>query len=530
LEDTDKASVPKRAASFAKQGYVCFAYDMVGYMDNGKFMDHNVGGDRERIWGVTPAGIQLWTSIRGIDFLESLPDVDKDRIGCTGASGGGTQTFLLTAVDDRIKVSAPVNMISSTMQGGCICENAPGLRLDSNNMEIGAMMAPRPLCMISASGDWTKLTPTVEYPAIRSVYQRYGVPQRVMQHQEDAGHNYNLPSRQAVYRWFHKWFYPLRPSEEFVEAEDFVAPSSPELAIFPDRPVPEDALPKEELFASIRKQVEDKTQAELEENVDNFKKSYGVAYRETLAVAEPEFEDIEVKHGKLHELTDVGPGLDSVYLETFLLCDEKTGQEIPAHLWIPSETEVAKNSVGEERPVLLIHPGGKSALLEESGRPGEKLAYYLREGRPVLAIDCLQWGEFTKDASAEARDDKEGHFSTYNLTNAAGRVQDILLGETFLRKRFEEKAEIVGLPGAGGEVLLAHGLASGSASTSADLSGLDFTEDTAFLDSLYIPHARRVGDFMTSIVLGGERPVTVTGCEEPLMRARIEKALAKKME
>lgn len=88
-----------------------------------------------------------------VDFLESLPDVDKTRLACTGASGGGTQTFLLTAVDDRIKVSAPVNMISHYMQGGDVCENAPNLRLDTNNMEIGALMAPRPLLMVSAAGD-----------------------------------------------------------------------------------------------------------------------------------------------------------------------------------------------------------------------------------------------------------------------------------------------------------------------------------------------------------------------------------------
>ena len=64
-------------------------------------------------------------------------------LACTGASGGGTQTFMLTAVDDRIKVSAPVNMISAHMQGGCLCENAPNLRLDISNIEIGALMAPK---------------------------------------------------------------------------------------------------------------------------------------------------------------------------------------------------------------------------------------------------------------------------------------------------------------------------------------------------------------------------------------------------
>ena len=90
-------------------------------------------------------GLQLWDSIRAVDFLTSLPDVDPNRIAATGASGGGTQTFLLMAVDQRIKVAAPVNMISASMQGG-VCENAPNLRVggddDTSNMVIAALMAP----------------------------------------------------------------------------------------------------------------------------------------------------------------------------------------------------------------------------------------------------------------------------------------------------------------------------------------------------------------------------------------------------
>ena len=120
-----------------------FSYDMVGRVDSGEQIDHAYGGEREALWGLSLMALQLWNGIRAVDFLEALPDVDANRIGCTGASGGGTQTFMLTAVDDRIKVSAPVNMISAHMQGGCLCENAPNLRLDISNIEIGALMAPK---------------------------------------------------------------------------------------------------------------------------------------------------------------------------------------------------------------------------------------------------------------------------------------------------------------------------------------------------------------------------------------------------
>ena len=180
LENTETASVPGRCINFAKRGCVVFSYDMIGYNDSGKQIHHTYGSDpeareghnnskREALWGLSAMSLQLWNGIRAIDFLQSLADVDPDRIGCTGASGGGTQTFILMAVDDRIKVAAPVNMISAHMHGGCLCENGPNVRLDISNVEIGAMMAPRPLLLVSATGDWTKNTPSVEYPGSRPI-------------------------------------------------------------------------------------------------------------------------------------------------------------------------------------------------------------------------------------------------------------------------------------------------------------------------------------------------------------------------
>ena len=98
-------------------------------------------------------GLQTWNSVRALDFLASLPDVDKQRLACTGESGGGTQTFMLGAVDDRLAVQAPIVMVSHTMQGGCSCENAPGLRVEYSNMEIAAVPAPRPQILVAATND-----------------------------------------------------------------------------------------------------------------------------------------------------------------------------------------------------------------------------------------------------------------------------------------------------------------------------------------------------------------------------------------
>ena len=203
LENQQLNSIPGRGISLARQGYVAFAYDMIGYNDTAPRISHRIPfGKKAHMWGVGILGTQLWNSIRAVDFIASLPDVDPERIGATGASGGGSQVFLLAAVDDRIKFSAPVNMISSIMQGGDYCENAPNLRLNTNNMEIGAMMAPRPMMMISATGDWTRNTPSVEYPAVKSIYKLYGAEDEVAEAQFDSPHNYHQDSREAVYAFF----------------------------------------------------------------------------------------------------------------------------------------------------------------------------------------------------------------------------------------------------------------------------------------------------------------------------------------
>ena len=247
LEDTELASVPGRCINLARLGFVVFAYDMIGYNDTQAF-DHKFAGNA--LWGISLQGLQLWNSLRAVDYVASLPDVDPQRLGCTGASGGGTQTFLLTAIDERIKVSAPVNMISHTMQGGCLCENGPLLRIGTDNMEIGALMAPRPLLMISATGDWTKDTPAVEYPALRHIYDLYGATDHLAQHQVTSPHNYNRESREHVYAWMVRWLLGKNVSDAVPETPFKVEPAATMLALAPGtRPAGE--LSPSPLMASI---------------------------------------------------------------------------------------------------------------------------------------------------------------------------------------------------------------------------------------------------------------------------------------
>jgi hypothetical protein len=517
FEDTERASVPARAISFARQGYVCFTYDMVGYADNKALIDHGFGDKREALWGISPAGFQLYTSLRALEFIRTLPDVEANRIGCTGASGGGTQTFLLYAVDDRIKVAAPVNMISAHMQGGCKCENLPFLRHHFNNMDIGATLAPRALMMVCSTGDWTKNTPQIEFPAIKSIYDLYKKPDYVAYHLVDAEHNYNKEAREAVYTWFGKWFYRDRPASDFVE-QPYVVDATPDLAVFTNHPIPADALKAEDLFASLRERHEKQIWNYLEHYRNTAIDVLGTSFRVTLAVQEPKPEEVTTSK-------PVKSKVDKISLEKFLLKNEKTGQSVPANLWVPAKSD-SKRVVGA---ALLVSPQGKAAFVAPDGKPVEQVRAHLDKGIPVLTIDCLGTGEFIQDASWTARLKavEEGggiYFPAYNLTDTQGRVQDILLAVAYVKKTYKKPCQMTGLAGAGGWTLLAHGLAENSAGCYADLSGLDFTDDKAFTENLFIPNLRRAGDFVTAILLGGNQNLTITGLTDEGMKARIEKA------
>lgn len=169
--------------------------------------------------------LQTLNLVRGLDFLLSLPEVDPKRTAITGGSGGGTQTMLLAAMDDCIQLSFPVVMVSTSMQGGCTCENASLLSVHTGNVEIAALFAPKPQGMNTAD-DWTKEMATKGFPDLKKLYGLYGRDKDVfLLRGEHFPHNYNAVTRSGFYTFLNQHFKLGQPTP--VIETDFI-PLPPE--------------------------------------------------------------------------------------------------------------------------------------------------------------------------------------------------------------------------------------------------------------------------------------------------------------
>jgi len=200
----------QRLGTLARMGAVCVDFDLYGWGES----EREVGAEahhtsRAHVYQAACGYILL-------DYmLKNRKDIDPARVGVMGGSGGGTHTVLLSLLDDRVTASAPVVHLASHFDGGCPCESGKPVQLAAGGTcepELAAVMAPKPMLIVSDGGDWTSSVPTLEYPYLQRIYGFYGATDQVRNvHLPSERHDFGKNKRQAVYDFFIDVFH-LDPS------------------------------------------------------------------------------------------------------------------------------------------------------------------------------------------------------------------------------------------------------------------------------------------------------------------------------
>lgn len=248
-----KAYYQHHGAWFARNGYVCL---MIDTLELGEIQGTHHGTYNQGQWwwnarGYTPAGVEAWFGIRALDYLCSRPEVDKDRIGMTGRSGGGSYTWTVAALDERVKVAAPVagmtdlrnQVVDGAVEGHCDCMFFVNTyRWDFP--QVAALIAPRPLLIGNSDKDTIfPLDGVIRvYYHARRIYQLYGQTNKLGLLITDGPHADTQDLQVPVFRWFNRF---LKGEEPVIEmaAKRFFSPE--QLRVF-------DQLPADEINTTIQ--------------------------------------------------------------------------------------------------------------------------------------------------------------------------------------------------------------------------------------------------------------------------------------
>lgn len=457
------------ATNLAQQGHIVFTYDMAGYNDTLQLPHEILGGDSEVLWNRNLLGLQLWNSIRSLDFLTSLHDVDAARISVAGAGSGATQAMLLAAVDERVSAAALVGMASFHQQGSDACENAPGLSIDTHNVELTALIAPRPLLLVSATDDATANTPALEFPAIQHIYELLGRKNNAATVQIDAPHNFNQDSRQAVYAFLSRQ--TAAPQQSIAE-QPVALPQASQLLSLWNRTLPQGTLQNDLALLPMRADAG----------------SHWTRDRLQLAlhVASPSPQDLQTETINSWESG-----------EYFALGRISASDRIPGAVLRPRRVREWV------KPTLLIHPEGSAWAMSSSESRGGFVAEILSRGGAVMAVDLFETGRARVPRDiADAGPQAAAFFTAFNRTDTSQRVQDILTSVAYARQLFATDDIQLICPDAAG---LWCGLAAAFLDAPLDLAidwqTFDAGNDDAYIQTLFVPGIRKAGGLIAAVAL-----------------------------
>jgi len=527
FEASARSFMQSRCVQLARMGCVVFHYDMIGYGDSQQIprdLAHRFPAQRVR-YKQAPAsgfysaaaelqlqsliGLHTYNSIRALDFLLSLPDVDKRRIAVTGASGGGTQTFLLCAVDERPLVSVPAVIVSTTRQGGCMCEHSSFLRIGANNLDFTALHAPKPLLLISAD-DATRTMPLRGFPELKKQYRMLG-KENHLSHAPllHFPHNYNFVSRTTMYHWLNLHL-NIGLVEPILE-RPYQWLSQQELSVWDEQHSrPEGGVPfQQKLLDWLTVDAQTQFSHLLphdRQSLNHYREIVGQAWDVLLGCSQ----DDRNTHWKIKKKVD-----QQTYWKTLGLLQYDSIGEHRSEL--PMVQLVPKNAI--KRTVIWIDSRGKQGLFEADGTPTSAIKNLLDAGITVVGVDLLGQGEFLVEGTPIRRQPclaGEEAFASwtycYNRPWFVHRVHDILAAIQMVtgsmakgsmatgpiatsddRKLVE--VDLVGLDGSGLWVAAAAAQARDSLSRIAiQTDGFRFAKVLDVYDVDFFPGAAKYGD------------------------------------
>ncbi|MDA7887784.1 acetylxylan esterase [Akkermansiaceae bacterium] len=526
-----------RCVQLARMGCVVFFYDMLGNGDSKQFPEHRRGpraeasGEAMGEWGFvsknatarlqTNFGLQTWNSIRSLDFVLGLEEVDSERVLVTGASGGATQTMMVSALDERVKAAFPCVMVSTAMQGGCTCENTHYLRIGQGNVDIAAAVAPRPLGL-TAADDWTIELEEKGHPDLLKLFKMVDSAKHYEAHFDvHFKHNYNHVSRTHLYQFVNRHF-GLGMESPLLE-RDFKLLGKKELSVFDEKhPAPSGenvGLPHEKALnrwwaEDSNQQVEVLLNPKSKEEFSKTKKVIGGAVNVMIGRKLPEKGEVNF------EL--VSKEAREGFMElSGLVQNSKHGEEIPASFLYPL------GSWGGH-VVIWLSPLGKGGIFSEGSEPIDEVKKLLNRGVAVMGLDLFGQGEFLKsetlktsggrnpgliysqnqnaDLPSDSWQRSPVYYYGYNDSTFARRVHDVLTAVSFARysDQYEvKKISLVAPKGAGHWAAAARAVAGGEVIQKAwiDTSGFRFGSLESHWEADFLPGAVKYGDVEGFLVL-----------------------------
>jgi dienelactone hydrolase len=528
FERGGKSRFQSMCVQLARMGCVVWQYDMLSDSDSHQFsrlVVHGFAKQRPEMnttenWGLyspqaeahlqSIMGLQTLNSIRSLDFLLSLPEVDPERTAITGASGGGTQTMLLAAVDPRLALSFPAVMVSTAMQGGCTCENASLLRVNTGNIEFAALFAPKPQGM-TAANDWTKEMSTKGFPELQQHYAMLGAKDNVMLVRgEHFPHNYNAVSRSAFYTFLNQHF-KLGFKSPVIE-KDYEPLTREQLTVW-DKEHPEPEKESPDFERKLLKWFTDDAEKQLRASAaspERLKADIGGAAEILIGRTFETAGDVE---WQLKMKAD-----RASYVEMTGLLRNKTHKEELPVVWL-----YPKKWNG--RAVVWLDDAGKSALYSADGSVKPAVMQLVNSGATVLGADLLFQGEFLANGEAPKETrvvgtsrEFAGYTLGYNSSLFAQRAHDVLTLVKYLRTAQLEshpKVSTVAVAGFGsaGPIVAAARAVSGSAIDRAvvDSASFRFGKLLDYRDPQFLPGGAKYLDLPGLLALSAPSALWLAG-------------------